>query len=260
MNIVVIGVMIVVALIVGISINGYIQRREQLAAERRHRVAQHRAGMRDGQELMELGNELPLDNSVRSVLLDYIQLHLQSMRSIDSQAEGLAEQEQWLNTQRQLLQSKVTDATAHLTLPSESAELTALRTRLHRLTEFVARLRQDKRLNASHIIVAFKSLARLRLRCDVEGHIKLGQLAVMNHQPNLAKQYYKYASDRLVQENISDSYVQEQLATLDQLMAELRGEAPPEAATAASTEPQESELEKAAKKEMAADFVPKKKW
>ena len=259
MNIVVIGVVIVVALIVGISINTYIQRREQLAAERRHRVAQHRASLRDGQELLELGKELPLDNHVRSVLLDYIQLHLQAMRSIDANADGLAAQEQWLNEQRQQLQSKAVETLVNLQLPSESAELTALRTRLHRLTEFVARLRQDKRLNASQIVLAFKSLARLRLRCDVEGHIKLGQLAVLNHQNNLAKQYYKYASDRLVQENISDSYVQEQLAVLDQLMAELRGETPVDTSSA-PVEAKESELEKAAKKEMEADFVPKKKW
>jgi hypothetical protein len=259
MNIVVIGVVIVVLLIIGISINGYIQRREQLAAEQRHRVAQHRASVRDGQELLELGKELPLDTAVRTVLLDYIQLHLHAMRGIDGNAQGLAEQEQWLSTQRQQTQSSAASAPAvQLQLPTESAELTALRTRLHRLAEFVARLRQDKRLNASQIVLAFKSLARLRLRCDVEGHIKLGQLAVLNQQVNLAKQYYKYASDRLVQENISDSYVQEQLATLDQLMAELRGEVTAETSPAA--EPQESELEKAAKKEMAADFVPKKKW
>lgn len=259
MNIAVIGGLIVVLLIVGISVNGYIQRREQLAAERRHRVAQHRASVRDGQELLELGNDLPLDNHVRTVLLDYIQLHLGAMRSIDANAAGIAEQESWLTSQRQLLQSKTQEAVAvPLQLPSESAELTALRTRLHRLAEFVARMRQDKRLNANQIVLAFKSLARLRLRCDVEGHIKLGQLAVLNHQVNLARQYYKYASDRLVQENISDSYVQEQLATLDQLMAEARGEAPTEAA--APTEQKESELEKAAKKEMDADFQQKKKW
>lgn len=259
MNIVVIGVVIIVALIVGISINGYIQRREQQAAERRHRVAQHRASIRDGQELLELGAVLPLDGHVRTVLLDYIQLHMQAMQNIDSNAEGMAEFEQWLAGQRQLAQSKTPEAAAHLHLPTESAELTALRTRLHRLTEFVARLRQEKRLNPQQIVLAFKSLARLRLRCDVEGHIKLGQLAVLNKQANLAKQYYKYASDRLVQENISDSYVQEQLATLDQLQAELRGEAPIESA-AGPVEHKESELEKAAKKEMEADFVPKKKW
>lgn len=258
MNIVVIGIVIVVILIVGISINGYIQRREQQAAERRHRIAQYRAGIRDGQALLELGAVLPLDGYVRAVLLDYIQLNLQAMQSIDASAEGAAEYEQWLAAQRQELQKKTIDTAAALHLPTESAELTALRTRLHRLTEFVARLRQDKRLNASQIVQAFKSLTRLRLRCDVEGHIKLGQLAVLNKQVNLAKQYYKYASDRLIQENINDSYVQEQLATLDQLQTELRGETPAEQTTA--VEHQESELEKAAKKEMESGFVPKKKW
>lgn len=258
MNIVVIGAVIIVLLIIGISINGFIQRREQQAAERRHRIAQHRASVRDGQELLELGATLPLDSNVRSVLLDYVQLHVQAMLQIDNEADGAKDVEQWLNSQRQQLHTQTPETLAPLQLPTESAELTALRTRLHRLAEFVARLRQEKRLNASHILLAFKSLARLRLRCDVEGHIKLGELAVLNKQVNLAKQYYKYASDRLIQENMNDSYVQEQLHKLEHLMGELRGDTVAEAAPAA--DPKESELERAAKKEMETDFVPKKKW
>ncbi|NQD38204.1 hypothetical protein HPT27_14345 [Permianibacter sp. IMCC34836] len=257
MNFALIAALIVGLLVIGMTVNGFIQRREQQAAERRHRVAQHRASVRDGQDMLELGKDLPLESSVRDILCNYIQLHLQSMRAIDPNADGLAAQEQWLTGQRQLNQQKSTEATAKLVLPSQSAELTALRTQLHRMAEFVARLRQDKRLDPNQVVLAFKSLARLRLRCDVEGHIKLGELAVLNKQNNLAKQYFKYASDRLVQENISDSYVQEQLHTLDKLMAELRGDVPADGLATAEPQP---DAEKDTDKEMDPLFAPKKKW
>jgi len=256
MNLAVIAVLIVVALLVGISINGFIQRREQQAAERRHRVAQHRASVRDGQDMLELGKELPLEPHVRAILCNYIQLHLQAMRAIDANADGLVANEQWLTQQRQAISQKGADPATKLSLPSQSEELTTLRTQLHRLTEFVARLRQEKRLDGGQVVLAFKSLARLRLRCDVEGHIKLGQLAVLNQQVNLAKQYFKYAYDRLVQENVSDSYVQEQLATLDQLMAELRGDAGADTAMQEATD----QTEKAVEKNQDELFAPKKKW
>ncbi len=255
MNLAVIAILIVVALIAGISVNGYIQRREQQAAERRHRVAQHRASVRDGQDMLEIGKTLPLESAVRDVLLQFIELHLQAMHGIDPRAEGLDKQFQWLSEQRKEAVQRA-DASGQLTLPSQSEELTALRTQLHRLTEFVARLRQEKRINAGLVLQAFRSLARLRLRCDVEGHIKLGQLAVLNKQSNLAHQYYKYASDRLVQENISDSYVQEQLHTLDKLMAELRGDAPVEMPPADNTAANAVDSEK----ELDPVFAPKKKW
>ena len=229
MSMTVIVVAIVMLLLVGISVSSYVQQREHAAAERRQRIAQHRACVRDGQEMLDLGATLPFDASVRDVLLDYMGNHLIAIRDLDPATPNVDESINFVSQQRNkpLAQSE-------LRLPTQTEELTALRTQLHRLTEFVARLRADTKVNTAKAQQAFQYLARLRLRCDVEGHLKLAQLALMNKQVALAMQYAKYAYDRMVQENISDSYVQEQMSNCQSITQEIRsaqalesGETPP---------------------------------
>ncbi len=243
-------VAIVLLLLVGISVSSYVQHREQAAAERRHRIAHHRANVRDAQEMLDLGANLPFEASVRDVLLDYMANHLVAIRDLDPATPGVDDSINYVGQQRHkpLPQTE-------LKLPTQTEQLTALRTQLHRVTEFVARLRTDRQIDTAKAQQAFQYLARLRLRCDVEGHLKLAQLALMNQQIPLAMQYAKYAYDRMVQENISDSYVQEQMASCERITQEIRvamaqenGEAPAEIET---TE---------ARPEVDKLFGEKKKW
>lgn len=217
MNTTVIVIVIVVLAIGGLAVANWVAARERAEAERRHRVAMHRGAVREAQEMLDLGNLLPLDINVRDSLLDYILIHLQAMRQIDPRSDVRATIDWAEQTRRQPMSQDTA-----LKLPPQSEELTALRSQLHRLTEYVAKLRREPRLDAAKVLQAFKYLARLRLRCDVEGHIKLGQLALLQKKAPLARQYYKYAYERLVKENISDSYVQEQLAVLEEAMKSVR--------------------------------------
>ena len=251
MNSIIIIIIVVVVAIGGIAIANWVQAREREEAEKRHRVAGHRGAVREVQELLELGTILPLDNSVKSVLLDYLNLNVQAMKQIDSRTD-VSEILNWAETIRSQPDSSHESEKA-LALPSQSEELTVLRTKIHRMTEYVARLRRNSQLDAGKVLLAFKYLSRLRLRSDVEGHIKLGQIALLNKKNELAHQYLKYAYDRLVKENISDSYVQEQLAVLEQLMKEIRE-------ATALLEPSPKPEEESLPPDFDPTFQQKKKW
>ena len=250
MNTANIVILIIVLAIGGLAVANWVAARERAEAERRHRVAMHRGAVREAQEMLDLGNLLPLDINVRDVLLDYISLHLQAMKQIDPRVDTAATM-QWAEETRR--QPPHASGDSALKLPAQSEELTALRSQLHRLTEYIAKLRREPRLDGPKVLQAFKYLARLRLRCDVEGHIKLGQLAMLQQKVPLARQYYKYAYERLVKENISDSYVQEQLSVLEEAMKEVR-----------LLEPKTEEGEQATDTGADDDFDPtfqiKKKW
>jgi hypothetical protein len=248
MTVIVVGV--VILLLVGISVSSYVQHREQAAAERRHRIAQHRACVRDGQEMLDLGANLPFDASVRDVLLDYMGNHLITIRDLDPTTPSIDESISFVTQQRNKPLAQF-----ELKLPTQTEQLTALRTQLHRLTEFVARMRADSKIDTAKAQQAFQYLARLRLRCDVEGHLKLAQLALMNKQIALAMQYAKYAYDRMVQENISDSYVQEQMANCERLTQEIRTAQALEAGEESPTDVNTEE-----KSEVDNLFGQKKKW
>jgi hypothetical protein len=250
MNTIIIIIVVVVLAIGGIAVANWVQAREREEAERRHKVAVHRGAIREAQELLEFGQFLPLDASVRNVLLDFILLNAQTIRQIDSSSE-VGELMNWAEALRR--QPVEPEGERPLQLPSQSEELTGLRTKIHRLTEYVARMRRNPALDAAKVLLAFKYLARLRLRCDVEGHVKLGQIAMLGEKPELARQYYKYAYDRLVKENISDSYVQEQLSVLEEVMKEIR------AATEAQ-QPQEEPAHQPPQPEFDPTFQQKKKW
>lgn len=251
MNMAVIAVVVIVLLVVGIGVANTIQRREVEAAERRNRAAQHRACFRDGQDMLDLGQALPFDASVRDILLDYMHAHLLAIREIDASTPNVNESLNFVNQQRQ----KPIAADPNLALPSNAEQLTQLRTQIHRVTEFIARLRADPRLNKAKVMQAFQYLARLRLRCDVEGHFKLATMALHNHQVSLAHQYTTYARDRLMQENISDSYVQAQIAELEQMTNAIKLALE----TAPTTEPVVV-VEEEKKGDTDALFAPKKKW
>ncbi len=250
MSMTIIVVAVVILLLVGISVSSYVQHREQAAAERRHRIAQHRACVRDGQEMLDLGTNLPFDASVRDVLLDYMGNHLIAIRDIDPTTPNVDESINVVSQQRSKPLPQL-----ELKLPTQTEQLTALRTQLHRVTEFVARMRADPKIDRAKTQQAFQYLARLRLRCDVEGHLKLAQLALMNKQTSLAMQYAKYAYDRMVQENISDSYVQEQMANCERITQEIRV-----ALAEESGEPPPAIETEEGKPEVDSLFGEKKKW
>lgn len=253
MSLTVVLVVIVALLLVGIGINSIVQQREQQAAERRNRLAQHRGCIRDAQDLLNLSATIPMDNAVREVLLDYISAHLAGIKGIDPNTPAINEYQGWVEAQRQQLSAPP----VALHLPGNAEQLTTLRVQVQRLTEFIARLRNEPRLNANKVVQAFQSMARVRLRCDIEGHIKIGQMALVGKQLQLARQYFKYAYDRLVKENVSDTYVQEQLAVLEQLMNELRRE---EGLELTGETPQTEENKEEKGPELDPLFAPKKKW
>lgn len=269
MSITVIISIIVALLIVSVVGSIIFTKKEQAAAERRQKVASFRFKADEAQDLYDGLQKAGLDKLIYRFLLDRIVENLQAALAIDSNTPGLARR---LNETSQEI-SELEEKNYYVEMPSGMVELQGLIARLNKLIKYMVLLYQRRMIPERDFQKLLPSLQRTLLKFDAEGHIKMGHQAANENQYGTAKQSYLHAKHKLEEYGTEDSYVQQQLQIVNDLLAQINekeGGLPDEAQPMSDAE-QVPDAEEQRRREAAAsqaelnqqsleDFDKKKKW
>ncbi len=221
MNISIIIAVIVSLLVLSVVITGIIQKREQLAAQRKQQAAQYSYRAQQAQEMIELMRSIPVSAQIIQFLLN---LSLQSLKMAASIWPGQLNISHEIEKAEMRLQGYKPKADTAIPLPNDEQGLSLTTARLKKLLQYLSSLKENAILPESHFTPWKKKLNRDLARVDIEGLLKLATRAVENQKPGTANNYLNLAKTRFDLYELEPTYKNEQLQLLLSIEQQLQAE------------------------------------
>ncbi len=211
MNIGIIIAVILGLLVLSVVITGIIQKREQIAAQKRQRAAQYYYRAQNAQDMIELMRAIPVPSEIIQFLMSLSVQSLKTARSIWPEQLNISRE---IEKAELRLQGYKPRANSRIPLPKDEQSLTLTTAHLKKFMHYLSALKNASVLPENHFNQWNKKLYEDLARIDIEGLLKLATRAVENSKPGTAKSFLALAKSKIDFYSIDPAYKNEQLQLL----------------------------------------------
>lgn len=250
MNIGIIIAVILGLLVLSVVITGIIQKREQIAAQKRQQAAHYYYRAQNAQDMIELMRAIPISADIIQFLMSLALQSLKTARSIWPKQLNISQE---IAKAELRLQDYKPKEKSRIPLPEDEQNLTITTARLKKFMHYLSALKNATVLPEKHFNQWNTKLYQDLARIDIEGLLKLATRATENTKPGTAKNFLALAKSKIELYNVDPNYKNEQLQVLLSIEQQLR----------ADNEQQTHKLEQESGVQLGHSediFTKKKKW
>ena len=210
-EVVIIVTVAVILCVIGIFI---ISNRQAASSKRNQELASFRLRAEDAQALHDNLSRAGLDLSAYHLLLQRVVDNYELASAIDAGHPGLASR---LSGARQAL-ANIDEADYYTEMPGTTVELQGVLANMKKFHKYIELLHENKTLSGARYQEILPSLKRSLFKLDAECHLRLGHEAANEGQFGTAKQSFINARTTLIEFDPDDTYAQEQLVVINDLL------------------------------------------
>ncbi len=219
MNIGIIISIIIALLIISVIITGIIQKREQIAAQKRQQAAQFYYRAQNALDMIELMRAIPISSEIIQFLLSLVVQSLKTTRSIWPKQLNISQE---ISRAEMHLEGYKAKTSQRIPLPADEQSLSITTARLKKFMQYLKALHHAAVLPENYFEKWHKKLYQDLARIDIEGLLKLATRAAENSKPGTAKNYLTLAKSRFDVYVLDPTYKNEQLQLLNSILQQLK--------------------------------------
>ncbi len=240
---------IIALLIISVSVSGYLQKQEQIAAQKRQMAAQYYQRAQQAQNICELLRGISINPDIMAFLLNISSENLKHVKQIWPKQINID-----IEIEKALIRQKGYKPTPAKPLPFPVNEqgLAAMVNRLRKLNNYLKALQQETLLAEQQYERWNKEIFLATSRLEIEGTLRLAARSVESNHAGSARNFLEYVKNKVDAYPLDPNYKQTQYAAINELAQSLDEKQ--------KALQEENGVPRAKLGESDDDFETKKKW
>lgn len=249
--------LIIALIVIVVVVTSIQQHKEKVEAEKRIKVAKHKAIIDEGEELILSLANLPANPSIIKILNRRSLNAAKNMEELMPEVKGIKKRIQELDARLKASEDLATTqegSEASFSLPDNEQQLVSILQCIKKLRAVLKSEQSKGALDAQTFTAEDQRLATMQLKINIESLVKRGMQAFSKEMLGSARQYFEKALQTISGSPVKNDYVTSKQAEISQQLEEitdaLKNTNAKDAAKKAKSEEDELDLL----------FQPKKKW